>query len=84
MSLNIFISSPDTFSERRFDPHLTVGALKAKLEPITGIPVLAQVLRRFPSPDDVKDVTVPGVGLQDDARTLEEEGVREWECISVS
>lgn len=30
MSLNVFVRSPDTYSERRFDPNLTIGALKVR------------------------------------------------------
>ncbi|KAJ9118556.1 hypothetical protein QFC22_003776 [Naganishia vaughanmartiniae] len=84
MSLNVFVRSPDTYSERRFDPNLTIGALKAKLESITGIPYSSQVLYRFSSPDDVGKEGAPGVVMQDDGRTLAEEGVTEWECISVT
>lgn len=37
--VNVFVVSPDTRSERRFDLHITVEQLKAKLELVTGIPV---------------------------------------------
>lgn len=40
--VNVFVESPDTRSERRFDLHITVEQLKAKLELITGIPVQNQ------------------------------------------
>ncbi|KAG9313180.1 CAP Gly-rich domain-containing protein [Chiua virens] len=40
--VNVFVASPDTRSERRFDLHITVEKLKAKLELITGIPVQNQ------------------------------------------
>lgn len=40
--VNVFVVSPDTRSERRFDLHITVEQLKAKLELITGIPVQNQ------------------------------------------
>ncbi|KAJ9098513.1 hypothetical protein QFC20_005940 [Naganishia adeliensis] len=51
MSLSIFIRSPDTFSERKFPASLTIDALKAKLEHVTGIPYAAQVLNVFPTAD---------------------------------
>jgi len=40
--VNVFVVSPDTRSERRFDLHITVEQLKGKLELITGIPVQNQ------------------------------------------
>ncbi|KAG6381770.1 hypothetical protein JVT61DRAFT_376 [Boletus reticuloceps] len=40
--VNVFVVSPDTRSERRFDLHITVEQLKTKLELITGIPVQNQ------------------------------------------
>ncbi|KAI0272584.1 CAP Gly-rich domain-containing protein [Gloeopeniophorella convolvens] len=36
--VNLFVSSPDTRSERRFDLHINILQLKGKLELITGIP----------------------------------------------
>ncbi|KIJ65424.1 hypothetical protein HYDPIDRAFT_87910 [Hydnomerulius pinastri MD-312] len=42
--VNVFVVSPDTRSERRFDLHITVEQLKAKLELITGIPVQNQLI----------------------------------------
>ncbi|KAF9234098.1 CAP Gly-rich domain-containing protein [Melanogaster broomeanus] len=42
--VNVFVVSPDTRSERRFDLHITVSQLKAKLELITGIPVPNQLI----------------------------------------
>ncbi|KAG8221095.1 CAP Gly-rich domain-containing protein [Butyriboletus roseoflavus] len=40
--VNVFVVSPDTRSERRFDLHITVQQLKSKLELVTGIPVQNQ------------------------------------------
>lgn len=40
--VNVFVVSPDTRSERRFDLRITVEQLKAKLELVTGIPVQNQ------------------------------------------
>jgi len=31
MSLKVFVQSPDTFGERRFDPEITIEALKVSL-----------------------------------------------------
>ncbi|CAG8979963.1 hypothetical protein HYALB_00010730 [Hymenoscyphus albidus] len=41
----ILISSENSGSERRITPSWTIGQLKAKLEPVTGIPPLSQKLR---------------------------------------
>jgi len=38
------ITSENSSSERRMTPSWTIGQLKAKLEPITGIPPLSQKL----------------------------------------
>ncbi|KAN0088216.1 CAP Gly-rich domain containing protein [Tylopilus felleus] len=40
--VNVFVVSLDTRSERRFDLHITVEQLKAKLELVTGVPVQNQ------------------------------------------
>ncbi|TVY64329.1 Cell polarity protein alp11 [Lachnellula suecica] len=40
----LLITSENSSSERRITPSWTIGQLKAKLEPITGIPPLSQRL----------------------------------------
>ncbi|KAJ1970826.1 hypothetical protein H4R34_005940, partial [Dimargaris verticillata] len=45
--VTLWVESLETHSERRFDTALTVDALKAKLEPITGIPQGAQSLALY-------------------------------------
>ncbi|KAJ1969634.1 hypothetical protein IWQ62_000502 [Dispira parvispora] len=45
--VTVWIQSPTTQSERRFDRGLTIDALKVKLEPITGIPADSQVLKLY-------------------------------------
>jgi tubulin-folding cofactor B len=40
----LLVSSENSSSERRITPSWTIGQLKAKLEPITGIPPLSQKL----------------------------------------
>ncbi|KAJ1650199.1 hypothetical protein IWQ61_008932 [Dispira simplex] len=45
--VTVWIQSPTTQSERRFDKRLTIDALKVKLEPITGIPANSQVLKLY-------------------------------------
>lgn len=40
----ILVSSENSSSERRITPSWTIGQLKAKLEPVTGIPPLSQKL----------------------------------------
>ncbi|KAG9292653.1 hypothetical protein G9A89_007025 [Geosiphon pyriformis] len=43
--LTIFVQSENTSSERRFSKSITIGDLKIKLEPITGVPASSQVLQ---------------------------------------
>ncbi|EHL02370.1 putative Cell polarity protein alp11 [Glarea lozoyensis 74030] len=40
----LLVSSENASTERRITPSWTIGQLKAKLEPVTGIPPLAQKL----------------------------------------
>ena len=40
----LLVSSENSSSERRITPSWTIGQLKAKLEPVTGIPPLSQKL----------------------------------------
>lgn len=40
----LLITSDNSSSERRITPSWTIGQLKAKLEPVTGIPPLSQKL----------------------------------------
>jgi hypothetical protein len=42
--VTVLVSSDNSFSERRINPSWTISALKAKLYPITGIPVGSQQL----------------------------------------
>ncbi|KAF8548715.1 hypothetical protein OG21DRAFT_1422600 [Imleria badia] len=42
--VSVFVVSPDTRSERRFDLHITVEQLKTKLELVTGIPIQNQCI----------------------------------------
>ncbi|GAA5977632.1 hypothetical protein JCM11641_006881 [Rhodosporidiobolus odoratus] len=89
MSISLWITSPDTHSERRFSPALTIASLKAKLEPITGIPYSTQLLslrRTRVGAGHSGSVGVDGellTPLDDDARTLEDYGVREYMTIRV-
>lgn len=61
-------SAPFLLAERRISPSWTIGQLKAKLEPVTGIPPSAQRLRTRAF-DDV------WVAMDDDERFV---GDREW------
>ncbi|CAG8553950.1 10474_t:CDS:2 [Paraglomus occultum] len=45
--VTIFVQSESSSSERRFDKGLTIGDLKAKLEPVTGIPAANQILKLY-------------------------------------
>lgn len=78
--VNVFVSSADTHSERRIDPHLTVAQLKAKLEPITGIPVANQTIALYSSDNDPRLLTE----LLDDSQMLEYYGIADWQVLKVS
>lgn len=79
MVLNIWVTSPDTHSERRIDPHITVEQLKIKLEPITGIPAANQRLTLFNSEAD----STPVAQLSDDSKQLGFYWLRDWQVIKV-
>ncbi|KAF8605827.1 hypothetical protein BDV93DRAFT_521188 [Ceratobasidium sp. AG-I] len=67
-TITLFVSSPDTYSERRYDQHLTIGQLKTKLESVTGISPDSQRLTVHRSADS-SDST-PLHTLDDDSRPL--------------
>ena len=77
--LSIFVTSPDTHSERRFDTSLTIAQIKDKLVPITGISPQYQVLRVTRTPETEQVLAV----LDDDSKTLSECNVPEWSCLRV-
>ncbi|KAI0714141.1 CAP Gly-rich domain-containing protein [Cerioporus squamosus] len=79
-TVNVFVSSPDTRSERRYDLSLTVGQLKNKLELITGIPPQNQFISVYAS-DDAPE---PVVTLSDDNRPLGFYGLRDWQVLKVT
>ncbi|KAI0057262.1 hypothetical protein BV25DRAFT_1452405 [Artomyces pyxidatus] len=78
-ALSLFISSPDTHSERRFDPHITVLQLKTKLELITGIPVDNQRVVVY----DADDAPQPVGTLDDDEKQLGFYGLRDFQVLKV-
>ncbi|KAF9512676.1 hypothetical protein BS47DRAFT_1393978 [Hydnum rufescens UP504] len=65
-SATVIVSSPDTRSERTYDLSLSVGDLKKKLEPVTGIPISSQILSLFRSDQDSVKIKF----LDDDDRPL--------------
>ncbi|CAE6456092.1 unnamed protein product [Rhizoctonia solani] len=67
-TIRLHVASPDTFSERKYDLHLTVGQLKGKLESVTGIAPESQRLTVHRSAD-AQDSTPLHV-LDDDSRPL--------------
>ncbi|OCF35425.1 tubulin-folding cofactor B [Kwoniella heveanensis BCC8398] len=81
--ISVFVSSPDTHSERRIDPDLSVSQLKDKLVPITGISPQYQVISLFKSTDAVA-TGKPFVKLEgDESKSLKSFGIEEWNCIKV-
>ncbi|KII86074.1 hypothetical protein PLICRDRAFT_165750 [Plicaturopsis crispa FD-325 SS-3] len=79
-AVSVWVKSPDTRSERRFDLHLTVGQLKAKLELITGIPVPNQAIALVNSETDAEVVA----DLSDDSKPLGFYSVRDWQVLQVT
>ncbi|CAA7265175.1 unnamed protein product [Cyclocybe aegerita] len=78
--VNVFVVSPDTHSERRIDPHITVEQLKGKLELITGIPVSHQALSLLASQQDSRVLTE----LTDESKPLGFYGLADWQVIKVT
>ncbi|KAJ7885994.1 tubulin-folding cofactor B [Mycena leptocephala] len=78
-TLNVFVVSLDTQSERRINPHITVEQLKTKLELITGIPVANQAISIQISREDPTFVA----DLSEDARPLGYYGLREGHVLKV-
>ncbi|KAI0642055.1 CAP Gly-rich domain-containing protein [Trametes meyenii] len=79
-TVNVFVVSPDTRSERRFDLALTVAQLKNKLELITGVPVQNQEISILTSDDATEPVAV----LSEDNRPLGFYGVHDWQILKVT
>ncbi|KAG8717539.1 hypothetical protein FRC08_007268 [Ceratobasidium sp. 394] len=67
-TVTLFVSSPDTYSERKYDLHLTIGQLKGKLESVTGIAPDFQRLTVHRSGDAAD--AAPLHVLDDDSRPL--------------
>ncbi|KAF5328471.1 hypothetical protein D9758_014247 [Tetrapyrgos nigripes] len=78
-ALSLFVVSPDTRSERRIDPHITVEQLKSKLELITGIPAANQSISLLNSEDDPRVVDQ----LSDDSKALGFYGLRNFQVLKV-
>ncbi|KZT69276.1 hypothetical protein DAEQUDRAFT_669744 [Daedalea quercina L-15889] len=79
-TVNVFVVSPDTRSERRLDLHITVQQLKNKLELVTGIPVQNQAISVFNTEGD----TAPTAVLDDDSRPLGFYGLKDLQLLLVS
>ncbi|KAK6978149.1 CAP-Gly domain-containing protein [Favolaschia claudopus] len=78
-TINVFVVSLDTQSERRIDPHITVEQLKNKLELITGVPVANQAISIRTSLEDRSLVAT----LSEDSRPLGFYGLRDWHVLQV-
>ncbi|KAI0792241.1 CAP Gly-rich domain-containing protein [Abortiporus biennis] len=78
-TVTVFVISPDTRSERKFDLHLGVEQLKNKLELITGIPAQNQRILLLNNDTDTEEVNV----LDDDSKALGFYGVRDLQFLKV-
>jgi len=83
--VSIWISSPDSYSERRWTPHLSIAELKAKLQPITGIPAGSQrlALNLLPPTGQSDSGGARSILLDNDQLTLLDYGVQEGATIDV-
>lgn len=85
--LNLFIRSPDTYSERQYDLHLTIGALQTKLESVTGIPFSSQRLTLYPTAEGLEPGSSasqsPLAVMSDSDQTLADYGAVDWCGIQV-
>ncbi|KAF9485580.1 tubulin-folding cofactor B [Pholiota conissans] len=77
--VNVWVSSADTHSERRIDPHITVAQLKGKLELITGVPVPNQAITLLASEADPRVLAT----LDDDEKKLGFYGIADWQVLKV-
>ncbi|KAK4056832.1 hypothetical protein OIO90_002082 [Microbotryomycetes sp. JL221] len=89
--INVWVQSPGTHSERKIGTDMTVAQLKAKLEPITGISVNSQrvLLCRADSAassysnNSSERPSSMLASLDDESRTLDSYGIKEWMTIKV-
>lgn len=79
ITVKVFVISPDTRSERRFDLHITVEQLKNKLELITGIPVQNQLIQVLNGENDSTPVAI----LEDNIKPIGFYGLRDWQVLKV-
>ncbi|KAG6840507.1 hypothetical protein C0991_006304 [Blastosporella zonata] len=75
----LFVISPDTHSERRLELHVTIDKLKDKLELITGIPAINQVISLYNTESDQTVIAT----LSDDSKQLGFYGVRDYQVLRV-
>ncbi|KAH7098245.1 CAP Gly-rich domain-containing protein [Auriculariales sp. MPI-PUGE-AT-0066] len=78
-TVTVFVLSPDTRSERKFDLSITVRKLKERLEIVTGIPSSSQQIALHRSEDDEKPICL----LDGDDRLLGYFGVTDWQVLKV-
>ncbi|KAI0766025.1 CAP Gly-rich domain-containing protein [Irpex lacteus] len=78
-TVSVFVISPDTRSERRFDLHTTIEQLKNKLEFITGIPAKNQQIALYNTETDTEPLAI----LSDDSKPLGFYSVHEYQFLKV-
>jgi len=78
-TVSVFVVSPDTRSERRFDLHTTIGQLKNKLELFTGIPASNQQILVLNNENETDAVA----SLSDDSKPLGFYSPRDWQILKV-
>ncbi|WVF72277.1 hypothetical protein IAT40_007089 [Kwoniella sp. CBS 6097] len=80
--ISVFVSSPDTHSERRIDSDLTVSQLKDKLVPITGISPQYQLISLYRS-TEAAETGKSFAKLDNDSASLKSYRIEEWNCVKV-
>ncbi|KIJ55280.1 hypothetical protein M422DRAFT_239909 [Sphaerobolus stellatus SS14] len=82
-TVNLFVASADTRSERRYDLHLTIEQLKRKLESVTGISVDSQLITLHEQGTQDDDSAPLLATLDDDSKPLGYYSIRDWQVLKV-
>ncbi|KAF8586045.1 hypothetical protein K439DRAFT_1659938 [Ramaria rubella] len=82
-TVNVFVTSSDSRSERRYGLHLTVEQLKTKLESVTGIAVDSQRITLHDQGTEEDDSAKVLAVLDDDRKSLGYYDVRDWQVLKV-
>ncbi|KAF8508906.1 CAP Gly-rich domain-containing protein [Gautieria morchelliformis] len=82
-TVTVFVASPDTRSERRYDLHITIELLKMKLESVTGIPIDSQRITLHNQGTEENESAEVLAVLDDDRKSLGYYNIRDWQVLKV-